>query len=217
MALKLTIVNEAAAGAVSLIEVAPSAKLSTVSLMIQAELSIAAEEQHLTFNGSPLSPSATVASSGLSDGDLVMVSRKPSSTRSPSASSEQALLDSLRADPAVMQRLRAMNPGLARAVQAGDPNALRAVAQAMSHGQQQFADPMSADAQKAIEEKIRQENVMQNMEAAMEYNPESFGSVVMLFVDCKVNSVSGVKAFVDRYVRASCEYAQVSSRFIPSY
>lgn len=37
----------------------------------------------------------------------------------------------------------------------------------------------------------------------MEHNPESFGSVIMLFVDCKVNSVSGVKAFVDRYVRAT--------------
>lgn len=64
-------------------------------------------------------------------------------------------------------------------------------------------DMMSLEAQKAIEERIRQENVMENMELAFEHNPESFGSVIMLFVDCKVNGVSGVKAFVDSGAQAT--------------
>lgn len=172
--------------------------------MVQNELAIPTDQQELRFNGNVLSPMATVASSGLSDGDLLLVSRKQAMRSAPPPNPQGALLDALRTDPAAMERLRALNPGLAAGLREGRPDAERAVAEAMG----QFSippgaeggNPMSQGAQKAIEERIRMENVAQNLEAAMEHNPESFGSVVMLFVDCKVNSVSGVKAFVDRYV-----------------
>jgi len=58
------------------------------------------------------------------------------------------------------------------------------------------SDPLNADAQRQIEEEIRMANVYDNMEKAIEFNPESFGRVVMLYVDCQVNKVP-VKAFVD--------------------
>ena len=65
-------------------------------------------------------------------------------------------------------------------------------------------DFMSADAQRRIEEEIRQKNVEHNMAQAIEYNPEGFASVVMLFVDCKIN---GVAAKVSYHLQsaANCE------------
>lgn len=57
-------------------------------------------------------------------------------------------------------------------------------------------DPFSVEAQKKIEELIQQQNIMSNMEAALEHHPETFAQVTMLYVLVHVNAVS-VKAFVD--------------------
>jgi DNA damage-inducible protein 1 len=58
------------------------------------------------------------------------------------------------------------------------------------------ADPFNLEAQAKIEEMIRLERVSENVQKALEDNPESFGRVTMLYIDAVVNS-QPIKAFVD--------------------
>ena len=38
-----------------------------------------------------------------------------------------------------------------------------------------------------LEQEIEQKNIDHNMELAMEASPESFGTVIMLYINCKVS------------------------------
>lgn len=72
----------------------------------------------------------------------------------------------------------------------------KAAERKMAHQRMLSADPFDPEAQQLIAEHIRLQNVNSNMEAAMEYHPESFGIVTMLYINCRVNG-HPVKAFVD--------------------
>ncbi|XP_063798147.1 protein DDI1 homolog 2 isoform X2 [Pseudophryne corroboree] len=130
----------------------------------------------------------------------------PDSTSFPQGLDNPALLrDMLLTNPHELSLLKERNPPLAEALLSGDLEKFTKVLQEQQQERAKreqerirlfSADPFDLDAQAKIEEDIRQQNIEENMTIAMEEAPESFGQVVMLYINCKVNGYP-VKAFVD--------------------
>ncbi|XP_030633569.1 protein DDI1 homolog 2 [Chanos chanos] len=130
----------------------------------------------------------------------------PAPAPSPQGLDDPALLrDMLLANPHELSLLKERNPPLAEALLSGDLERFTKVLleqqQDRARREQErirllTADPFDLEAQAKIEEDIRQHNIEENMTIAMEEAPESFGQVVMLYINCKVNG-HPVKAFVD--------------------
>jgi DNA damage-inducible protein 1 len=123
----------------------------------------------------------------------------------------------------MLQQMLQGNPQLADAVLNGNLQYItqHLTAQANSRQQQErlrqqlqmqlARDPFNVDLQRQIEEEIAQEQINDNMENAIEHNPESFGRVVMLYVDSEVNG-QPVKAFVDSGAQSTIMSAQCAKR-----
>jgi len=114
-----------------------------------------------------------------------------------------ALRNDYLSDPSALAILRHNNPSMAAALEQSQEafTAFVEKQQKLKMEEQErlkrvMANPFDEDAQRLIAEEIRKQNVEKNMEAAMEYHPESFGQVSMLFINCKVNG-HPVKAFID--------------------
>ncbi|KAJ9477411.1 DNA damage-inducible protein 1 [Pseudozyma hubeiensis] len=208
------------------IDVDASIELENLKALLEVDSNIPAEQQQLLHSGKPLNDGkATLASCGVQNDDLLILRdarQGPSTSAAPSAggagssgarsssavpTSESQAAEQLRqqilSDPAALSMLRANNPLLADAVSSSPTRFLELLrAQRDAMQQNEPVDEFDIDAQRRIEEAIRQQRVMENLEHAMEYSPESFGRVTMLYVDCKVNGTP-VKAFVDSGAQAT--------------
>ncbi|BGP37231.1 DNA damage-inducible protein 1 [Rhodotorula kratochvilovae] len=196
------------------VDVSLDIALEDLMALLEADSNIPASDQLIFFNGRQLTTlKDSLESYGVKAGDLLLLRQKSNDPASEAVAGRNidAEAETMRrqvlGDPRLMAELRRSNPDLAEAAQ-NDPTRFRDLLHQFASMQQSArlqadrerelltADPFDVEAQKKIEEAIRQERVLQNFEQAMEDMPESFGQVHMLYVDTAVNGVP-VKAFVD--------------------
>lgn len=104
--------------------------------------------------------------------------------------------DMLLANPDQLAQLQQSNSALAEAVLSGSLDQFATVLRrqyAEKHQAEQqkmkllSSSPFDSEAQRLIAEEIRRKNIEANMELAIEHSPETFGTVIMLYINCKVN------------------------------
>lgn len=162
------------------------------------------------------SDDASLASLGFVEDDVVMVDKRLRASqsevqRSPgmradgSAEHPEQLMDML-SSPEYSEH--SLPPSLVSALKNRNieefQNALRALHQQRKTAVEEEArfmkmaqeDPLNPEVQRKLQEIIDQKNIAENFENAIEYNPEAFSTVTMLYVDMEVNG-NKLKAFVD--------------------
>ncbi|KAK4746313.1 hypothetical protein SAY87_012625 [Trapa incisa] len=200
------------------LDVDPHESVENVKALLEVETRVPLQQQQLLFNGKEMKNFEKLSALGVKDEDLVMMvsSSAPSVEASRdmglnpdgSAVNPSALQQQLRQDSNMMGQLFQTDPEFAQALLGNDLDKLQSVLrerhrQRSEMRRQQdeelallYADPFDVEAQKKIEAAIRQKGIDENWAAALEYNPEAFARVIMLYVDMEVNGVP-LKAFVD--------------------
>lgn len=175
------------------------------------------QQQQLLYNGREMRNNEKLSALGVKDEDLMMMvssaaHRAPANDLSfnpdGSAVNPEAFQQHIRHDSNLMAQLFQTDPELAQVLLGNDLSKLQELLRQRHRQKSELqrqqeeelalldADPFDVEAQKKIEAAIRQKGIDENWAAALEYNPEAFARVVMLYVDMEVNGVP-LKAFVD--------------------
>nr|KJB81546.1 hypothetical protein B456_013G149500 [Gossypium raimondii] len=201
------------------LDVDPHETVENLKALLEVETMVPLQQQQLLFNGREMNNSEKLSALGVKDDDLVMmvsgVASSGSASRNDlnlnpdgSAVNPAAFQQQIRQDSNLIGQLFQTDPELAQAVVGNDLNKLQEILRARHQRRSDLrrqeeeelallqADPFDVEAQKKIEAAIRQKGIDENWAAALEYNPEGFARVVMLYVDMEVNGVP-LKAFVD--------------------
>ncbi|RGP69341.1 DNA damage-inducible 1 [Fusarium longipes] len=210
------------------LEIFPDMTLATLRESIQAESTIPPTSQHIYHNGRLISDDTqTMEQLQIADGEMLALhvrdmrgstgvpeqARRPQPRRRAGNEQDPELIRlQILGQPALRQQLQSQHPELASAVD--DPTRFAQIFHDSQNREQRERqerqreierlndDPFNIENQRKIEEMIRQERVMENLQNAMEHNPEVFGRVHMLYVDVEVNG-HPVKAFVDSGAQAT--------------
>ena len=183
-------------------DLAPSLTLADLKGFVQAETNIQPDSQHFYLNNAPVQGDAkTLEEAGLKDGDmLAMLARQPAPQPQQQTQAnrprqqqqqqgqyadeqeiERTRLQIL-GNPSAVAQVREQRPALYEAI--NDSKRFKEVWMEMmreTHDREQERleqmrilneDPFNVDAQRKIEEMIRQETVQDNLQYAYENNPE---------------------------------------------
>lgn len=191
-------INIAASGSQSdndllTLDLPPGLTVKDLKGFIEAETSLPAASQRIYLNGQAVAnETQTLEEAGIKDGEMVaVVVRQPRAAANPQRAHRprntggpdpEGIRQQLLSDPGRLVAIREQDPELAAALM--DPDMWR---QAWAHRQRQQEeaqaerrnqiallneDPFNVDAQRKIEELIRQERVSENLELAYKENPE---------------------------------------------
>ncbi|KAK5998478.1 DNA damage-inducible protein 1 [Cladobotryum mycophilum] len=212
------------------LEIFPEMPVSTLRESVQLEAGIPPLSQHIYHNGRLITDDTkTMEQLQISDGDMLAVhvrdmrgstgvpeqaARPPPPRPRPTGPDNDTEVIRLQVlgNPAMRAQLASQHPELASAVE--DPARFARIFQDSRDREHRERlerqreierlneDPFNIENQRRIEEMIRQERVMENLQNAMEHNPEVFGRVHLLYANVEVNGHK-VKALVDSGAQAT--------------
>merc|ERR1712136_319068 len=200
-------------------EVSPDLDLATIKMLSAVDLGLNFESMLILRNGAPpLDDSKTLGAIGISDGEILMAlpnvfGGNERNQRLPTApinwtEKAQEMLQKFNRLSDSDRRIALSNyngwTAMQTALRENDTQKLGELMKADYDKKKEEQDrlrraeenPMDPENQKYLEERIRQQHVDRTYMEAMENSPEMFGTVIMLYINCKVNG-KPVKAFVD--------------------